>query len=648
MTFFINLKIAYKLAVGFGFCLFLSAVLTVVAVKQMANQERIASLIVSDSVVGLQQLSIVAGETRQVRILQYRHLLTKEDAGKRDVEASISASVEKASSAIKGYVDTTIDPLDRRNAEDLQKSWDAYLGYQDRFLADSRQRRTDSAVQLMNGEMKQSFLSMVAVSDAMVVWNKKHGADYASASADAYRSGAALMGGMLLLSLALGIAFALAITRQVTGPLHLVSVGYDSMRNGCIANLNKAIGALACGDLTVRVEPKTKPIEVKSRDEIGKITETFNQMVGAVEETIVSFNQSQESLTRVVEQLQSAAGQVAQTSTTVVNAAQQVGSGSEEISATMGEVSSASEQSARGASEVAQGAASQAVSLASSRERIKNLTGSIDSVVHSAGEASGAASDAAGAAERGASTVARSIQSIRSIEQTIDASAETMGMLSESARTIGSIVETINQIAEQTNLLALNAAIEAARAGESGRGFAVVAEEVRKLAERSAVATREITSMIATVQERTQAATAATAKGRQEAATGVGLAGEVETALAEIARHAASVAERIAGIDEATRQMSAESNRISAEIDGVAAVVEQSSAAAEEMSASAEQVSASIQSVSAMSGQQAHAAESLLQSSSDLSNVAETLSETVRGFKIGEGAPVKLTLRKVA
>ncbi|MCW3060437.1 MAG: hypothetical protein JWQ02_2258, partial [Capsulimonas sp.] len=372
MSLFTNLKIAYKLAIGFGFCLFLSAALTLVGMRQMANQQRVAALISSDSVAGLQQLTVLVGQSRQLRILQYRHMVTKDAAGRSKAEADMAACIDTMNATIKEYRVGTTDPEDIKNVEDLKTKWEAFLQYQDQIIAFGRANNLTDGTKLMAGEMKSHFNAMTDVLNAMTAWNKVQSDQYARASADAYHTGIAQLSAIFVVALTLGFIFSVVITRQITRPLQAVTEGYASIQNNCITSLTTAIEALEHGDLTVRAEATTKPIEVKSRDEIGQVTETFNTMVAKVRSSISSFERSQASLTGIVGELQMAAGRVTQTSNSVSSVAQQVGSGSEEISATMGEVSSASEQSARGASEVAQGAASQAVSLASSRERIKN------------------------------------------------------------------------------------------------------------------------------------------------------------------------------------------------------------------------------------------------------------------------------------
>ena len=134
-------------------------------------------------------------------------------------------------------------------------------------------------------------------------------------------------------------------------------------------------------------------------------------------------------------------------------------------------------------------------------------------------------------AREGGAVVEQTVSKIRQIAEVVRMSTETVTRLGDSSEQIGAIVSVINDIADQTNLLALNAAIEAARAGEQGRGFAVVADEVRKLAERTSDATKEIATMIKTIQTETQAAVGAMEQGNTEVAAGIELADDPYVAI---------------------------------------------------------------------------------------------------------------------
>jgi len=211
------------------------------------------------------------------------------------------------------------------------------------------------------------------------------------------------------------------------------------------------------------------------------------------------------------------------------------------------------------------------------------------------------------------------------IKSAVEAGAATVTKLGGQSAQIGAIVETIDDIAEQTNLLALNAAIEAARAGEQGKGFAVVADEVRKLAERSSRATKEIADLIAVVQKETEAAVEAMTAGAAEVETGARLASESAAALEEINQAAAA---RDAVIDDAfaavasigglaasvvsatdaialiaadtmkdAARMTANADSVASAVDSIAAVSEENSASAEEVSAATEELSAQVEQV---------------------------------------------------
>jgi methyl-accepting chemotaxis protein len=178
--------------------------------------------------------------------------------------------------------------------------------------------------------------------------------------------------------------------------------------------------------------------------------------------------------------------------------------------------------------------------------------------------------DTATIAHQGAQVVEKSVVETRAIADTVTASTAVMKTLGERSQAIGEIVAVINDIADQTNLLALNAAIEAARAGEQGRGFAVVADEVRKLAERTAKATAEISDMIRSIQSEVDNAVRAMESTNEKVDVGLKYSIEAGEQLEKIVQSVSGLQSMVQQIASATEEMSATSEMISGDIQGVA------------------------------------------------------------------------------
>ena len=208
-------------------------------------------------------------------------------------------------------------------------------------------------------------------------------------------------------------------------------------------------------------------------------------------------------------------------------------------------------------------------------ESVLNMAGRINEVSAQAQHSAEVARQSLSAADSGLKAVQDAIGGMNTIRDQIQETSKRIKRLGESSQEIGEITELISDITEQTNVLALNAAIQAASAGEAGRGFSVVAEEVQRLAERSADATRQIAALVRTIQTDTQDAVGAMERSTQKVVEGARLSDAAGTALNDIDRVSRRLAELIEQISSQALREAESANVVVANIQHIFAVTEQ-------------------------------------------------------------------------
>ncbi len=228
--------------------------------------------------------------------------------------------------------------------------------------------------------------------------------------------------------------------------------------------------------------------------------------------------------------------------------------------------------------------------------------------------------------------LANSFKNYQMASQRVTETAERVEELGRRQAQIGAIVKTIDELAEQTNLLTLNAAIEAARAGEQGRGFALVAEEVRKLAERSSAATREIATLIESVQESVDGAHQSMKASAEQVQLGSKHGASASAALDQIQSTITQVSQIAKSNNALADRTVTGSESVRGSITSVASVSEETAAGAQEMSASNQEVAASSQTVLRAVLAQVEAIRETRHVAENLAGVAQELRELADGF----------------
>jgi methyl-accepting chemotaxis protein len=333
-----------------------------------------------------------------------------------------------------------------------------------------------------------------------------------------------------------------AVSDKHNGDFKKIIEGMNETMNSVAAPIKEGLAALemmAKGDMTVSINSAYKGDHQLIKNSINSVSSALNRAL-----------------------------------TDVSDAVEATASASNQISSSTEEMAAGAHEQTQQATEVAAG--------------VEEMTRTIMDNTKNASYAADTAKEAGNKAKEGGEVVKETIHGMNKISEVVVKSAETVRELGKSSDQIGEIIQVIDDIADQTNLLALNAAIEAARAGEQGRGFAVVADEVRKLAERTTKATKEIAAMIKQIQADTTEAVRAMEEGTKEVENGKKLANKAGVSLEEIIKGAEKVVDIITQVAAASEEQSASSEIISRNIEAITTVTQESGSGIQQIAKAAE------------------------------------------------------------
>ncbi|MDD4599463.1 hypothetical protein SDC9_03900 [bioreactor metagenome] len=571
MNFFNNMKVSLKLGV-----LLLVAFLSLGAVGWIGYYDLQATndslnLMYRERFVPNDQITGGFAEVNAINSYVLELMLTTDMKKNQDLRNKLDNSAKKIDQIL---IEVEKLPVDAKTADLLVKikeSQEKYRVARNEVISLSVQNKNSEAYALYSSNLEPLAVayitSMKELSDYYTERAKKMDID---TTVEANKDTQIMIGILVAAFLVLGV-MGLFITRMITKPLQFMV---------------SACEELAAGDF------RDKPRQMLRKDEIGQLSDAMVSMRGSLRTILKQVNES----------------------------AEQVAASSEELTASAEQSAQAVTQVAGSINDVAQGAEKQLKAVDETSAVVEQMSAGIQQAAASSNQVAEHSAQAAGKAKEGNASVEKAVSQMVHIEETVNNSAQIVANLGERSKEIGQIVDTISGIAGQTNLLALNAAIEAARAGEQGRGFAVVADEVRKLAEQSQEAAKQIATLISEIQGDTDKAVVAMDEGTREVKVGTEVVTTAGKAFEEIATLVTNVSEQVKEISAAMQQMAGGSQQI---VESVQTINNLSKTAVGEA-----------QTVSAATEEQSASMEEIASSSQSLAKLAQDLQAAVSHFRV--------------
>ncbi|WP_066056565.1 methyl-accepting chemotaxis protein [Robertmurraya korlensis] len=389
---------------------------------------------------------------------------------------------------------------------------------------------------------------------------------------DFIKTSSLIMLSIIVIALLVSLAVSWTISKLIYGPAKQMEYLMQKAKNG---------------DLTVHSD-------YESKDEIGSLSNSFNEMISQIKSLIMMVRESSDQVAASSEQLMASAEETNKAAEQIAEASSIMAANGEESVKGTEVVSISTQQMAIGITHIAD-----SITLVSDHSNVTTEE-----------------------SEKGNIALKKTIDQMGSINETVQTSSSIIKDLGDRSSEIEKILAVISGISEQTNLLALNAAIEAARAGEHGKGFAVVADEVRKLAEESRRSAEQITHLIHDIQSSTANAVVSMDKCTTEVQTGLVLINDTGRSFEKILHSATDVSRQSVEVSAAVKQLSSSVEQVAMGIFDISMKTEESSSSSQTVAAGAEEQLASMEEISA--------------SAHSLAKMAEDLQTMVNTFKVHE------------